>query len=561
MSNGPDISIEKKLRIAWSQEQRFFHIRGFARLLIWAVVLLLVDLVVDWQILFRSRVTGAPQILLLVTNVFVLGWVLWHEWLRHLKSFDAVRVSLEVEAKHPELRSVLVSYTQFEGQDFDPNLASASLLGAMRNQAISLTRPLDFREVVDFRQLRNLFLFAVVSIGVFSLISYSRSDHMRSLFLRLVGVDKDYPTETDVVLLTKNITIKQGDSIEIVARAKGKIPEAGRLYVRSESDRAWQSMAMDKEDGGVAFKHVVPEVFEHFTYYIRIGDALTEKYMVSVSPRPEILDTQITLAYPEYLERDGSTEPPVDSLNLSVPEGTRVKWSLKCSPAIRALDVIKGENKFAATISEGGLVATFEIPADETFKYTFHWTEKDHGFEYDDLQHIVRVVPDRIPDIELIEPSVDGKATVKKVLDIIARVSDDHQLGAAELVYSINGSEEKSIEMEPLSGALKEIRHPWTLLQSIPDLKPGDQLSFSIKVSDKVPPKGSHINISATRRLAILTQEQYLAWFKNELDAQREIIGKARDLEKKATTEVRKLKNEETKEATKEDNEPKEEPK
>lgn len=560
MSNGPDISIEQKLRIAWSQEQRFFHIRGFARLLIWAVVLLLVDLVVDWQILFRSRVTGAPQILLLITNVFVLGWVLWHEWLRHLKSFDAVRVSLEVEAKHPELRSVLVSYTQFEGQDSDPLLASASLLGAMRNQAITLTRPLDFREVVDFRQLRNLFLFAVVSIGVFSLISYSRSDHMRSLFLRLVGVDQDYPTETEVVLVTESKTIKQGDSIEIVARAKGKIPKAGRLYVRSESERTWQSMAMHKEDG-VNFKHTVPEVFEHFTYYIRIGDALTKEYRVSVSPRPEISATQISFTYPEYLERDGSVEPPIDSLNLSVPEGTLVKWSLKCTPAIRALDVIVGERKFPATISEGGLAAIFEIPADETFKYTFHWTEKDHGFEYDDLQHIVRVVPDRIPDIELIEPSVDGRATVKKVLNIIARVSDDHQLGAAELVYSINGSEEKSIEMEPLSGTLKEIRHPWTLAQSIPDLKPGDQLSFSIKVSDKVPPKGTHINISATRRLAILTQEQYLAWFKNELDAQREIIGKARDLEKKATTEVRKLKNEETKEAPKEDNEPKEEPK
>jgi hypothetical protein len=560
MSNGPDISIEQKLRIAWSQEQRFFHIRGFARLLIWAVVLLLVDLVVDWQILFRSRVTGAPQILLLVTNVVVLGWVLWHEWLRHLKSFDAVRVSLEVEAKHPELRSVLVSYTQFEGQDSDPLLASASLLGAMRNQAISLTRPLDFREVVDFRQLRNLFLFAVVSIGVFSLISYSRSDHMRSLFLRLIGVDLDYPTETEVVLLTENKTIKQGDSIEIFARVNGEIPDAGRLYVRSESERTWQSMAMNKEDG-VNFKHTVPEVFEPFTYYIRIGDALTEKYKISVSPRPEILTTQISLTYPEYLERGVTVEPAVDSLNLSVPEGTLVKWSLKCTPAIRALDVIVGEQKFPATISEDGLVATFEIPADETFKYTFHWTEKDHGFEYDDIQHIVRVVPDRVPDIELIEPSTDGNATVKKVLNIIARVSDDHQLGAAELVYSINGRNEKSIAMEPLSGTVKEIRHTWTLAQSIPDLKPGDTLAFSIKVSDKVPPKGTHINISATRKLAILTQEKYLEWFKNEFDAQREVIGKARDLEKKATTEVRKLKIQETEGTAKEDNQPKEDPK
>ena len=31
----------------------------------------------------------------------------------------------------------------------------------MKQQAISLTKPLDFREVVDFRQLRNLLVVAV----------------------------------------------------------------------------------------------------------------------------------------------------------------------------------------------------------------------------------------------------------------------------------------------------------------------------------------------------------------------------------------------------------------
>ncbi|MEL0119783.1 MAG: hypothetical protein VXB01_12665 [Opitutae bacterium] len=76
-------------------------------------------------------------------------------------------------------------------------------------------------------------------------------------------------------------------------------------------------------------------------------------------------------------------------------------------------------------------------------------------------------------------------------------------------------------------------------------MKPTDRLSYSVEVSDRRPPAGSHINLSTTRKLDILTQEQYLAWFKNQLDTQREKIGKARDLEKRATEEVQKLKNEE----------------
>jgi len=107
------LSIEEKLRQAWKQEQRFFHIRGLSRLLIWAIALLLIDLLVDWQIFFRSRLSG-PTILLLIVNVGILAWIAWHEWLRFLKRYDPLRVSLEVESKHPELLSVLVSYTLLE---------------------------------------------------------------------------------------------------------------------------------------------------------------------------------------------------------------------------------------------------------------------------------------------------------------------------------------------------------------------------------------------------------------------------------------------------------------
>ncbi|MFP6887043.1 MAG: hypothetical protein VB997_05750, partial [Opitutales bacterium] len=157
-------SIEKKLLEAWRQEQRFFNLRGGARFLIWLVALLLVDFVIDWQIFFRER-WEAPGILLLLLNLAVLGWVLWHEWLRHRKHYNSVRVALEVENKHPELRSVLVSFTQLKDVDAEEVQASPALLNAMLEQAISLTRPLDFREVVDFRQLKNLVMVCLLSIA------------------------------------------------------------------------------------------------------------------------------------------------------------------------------------------------------------------------------------------------------------------------------------------------------------------------------------------------------------------------------------------------------------
>ena len=82
------------------------------------------------------------------------------------------------------------------------------------------------------------------------------------------------------------------------------------------------------------------------------------------------------------------------------------------------------------------------------------------------------MVPDRIPTVNLKDPKADGVATVNKVLAINAEASDDHQLGSAQLMYAINDSEEKSIELKPLS----IIRHKWTFAEDLPDLKPGDRL-------------------------------------------------------------------------------------
>jgi hypothetical protein len=536
--------IDEKLLEAWKQEQRFFHLRGLARFLIWLVAMVLVDLVVDWQIFFRAR-WEAPGTLLLILNIAVLAWVLWREWLRHLKPFDSLRVALEVENKHPELRSVLVSFTQFKDFDAEEAQASPALLEAMRLQAISLTRPLDFREVVDFRQLKSLALVSLASIVIFMAIGFEWQEQMGLLFKRMLGEQLEYPTETRILSTTGDMTIKSGDTVTISTKVEGLIPGKGHLFVRFESG---EEKSLEKLVAGNVYTWEIPSVSERFSYYVETGDDRSDDFTISVSPTPEITDTSIVLSYPEYLDQNDST---ADSFNLSVPQGTRIKWTLKCQPAIRALKVTLGEDELNADISADGTEAVFEMAAEEPVKYSFQWTEKKYGFEYDDIQHLVRVVPDRVPDIELVEPLGNGVATVDKVLQLVANATDDHQLGEATLLYSINGGEEKRIAIGKLSGTQKEIRYSWSLNEKLTGdekLKPTDKVTFSIEVSDMAPPLGSHINISTTRRLTILSEEGYLAWFKSELEAQREIIVKARDSERRATTEVSKLKAEEKKE-------------
>ena len=546
--------IEDKLLEAWKQEQRFFHLRGLGRFLVWLVAMVLVDFVVDWQIFFRSR-WETPGILLLLLNGVVLLWVLWREWFRHLKPYEPLRVALEVEKKHPKLRSVLVSFTQFKDFNAEETEASPELLEAMRKQAISLTRPLDFNEVVDFSQLKKLAVVSLASIGFFMLINAQWEEHMQMLFKRLLGEDIEYPTETSIISTSGNIPIKEGNSTMIFAEVEGKSPKKGSLFVRDEGDEDWEELEI-KRVRGKFYAREKKEVIKSFQYKLKIGDDYSDEYTVSISPKPEPISKKITLSYPEYLQREDTVE---DNLKLTVPMDTSIKWSLQCEPAIKALKVTIGGNIIMAEISEDGARAEFEAKATETFKYNFYWTEKEHGFEYNDIQNLVRVVPDQVPDVELVEPFRNGKATVNKVLDLKFRATDDHQLGEAALVYSIvdnktnadgaenNASLETRVALGKLTGTQKEHSHRWVLNEN-GNLTPGSKVYFRIEVADRKPPMDSRFNSSVKRRLDILTDEQYLIWFENELAAQREIIAKARNAEEKATTEIGKLKVEEKKE-------------
>ena len=414
MSEGNTQTIETKLRQAWQQERRFFNLRGVSRFLIWLVVMLTVDFLIDWGIFFRARMSAQLGIVLLVVNFLVLGWVLWHEWLRFLKPFDPVVVALEVETRHPELSSLLVSYTQLKGPLEDQPNISRDLLEAMRRQAIIRTRPLDFREVVDFGQLKKLLITSGCVLLAFGAIGFNWNEHFRSLMMRLCGMNAEYPTRTQILDTRYDEVVRSGDSAVITVSTGGVIPEDGTIFFRptDNTEAPWQAARLDRVGNQAIFRRELSEVHQDLMFYTRIGDDQSEEFRIRVVPAPEILSTDITLVYPKYLDKkDGDAR----KLNFTVPEGTEIRWNIQTDLAIQAMKVIINEdekNTIDAKIDESGRNITFDMKADRPFKYTFRWIERERSFEYDDVQYSVRVSPDAVPVVELLEPTSNGIATV-----------------------------------------------------------------------------------------------------------------------------------------------------
>lgn len=546
-------TIEAKLRQAWRQQRRYINLRGGSRFLLWLIFMITLDFVIDWGVFFRFRWTSQLGLLLLVVNVVVLTCVLWYEWLRHLKPFKPLLVALDIEDKHPELASLLVSYTQLDGTANNQSDVSVELIDAMREQALLQTHKLDFREIVNFGQLKRLFLVAAGVLLVFSTLSYLGQDHVRVLAQRLVGLGADYPTQTQVTSVSGDLTIRAGDSVEVVAEVAGVIPDDGVIYVRPVDDSAdWKALPLKKNSSSPTFQRELKEVVKDLKYYVRIGDDQSKEYRIQVVPAPRIVAAKIDLTYPKYMDKAPGQE---DQLNLEVPEGTRIRWQLSCDTPVKQLIVKFGhpsndkiERKVAAKVDETGKNITFELEASEGVKYTFVWTKDNSGkdFEYGDVQHNVRVIPDSIPEVELVQPGSDGLATPQKTFKLVARARDDHGLANAWLVYAIDGSEEKRVPLHDFKGKpAAEFIIPWALKENIKDLKPGVQISVAVEVTDRNP-AAQRLRRSATRQFKIVTQEHYIQWYRQELAAQRDEIMRVREREQSSSEAIKQLNKQES---------------
>ena len=535
--------VEAKLRKAWRKERRYYHGDGLAHLLVWLLALVFVDLTVDWLFLLP----GTGRLMLLAINLAALGWVLWHYWVRHLRPYDPVRVALQVERMHPELESLLVSYVQLSGDSPEAAYASPGLLRVLRRQAINVTRPIDFREIISYKELKRIAALSVAIVAFFALYSVNWGEHLEVLLRRMLDPNAQiaYPTRTTVEKITGDVTLRQGDSVTLAAWAGGLVPARGILYVQPREGE-WERIPVFPGDDPTEFAYRFREVFQPFDYYVRLGDARSKTFTVSVVPPPRIVETRVHLTYPAYTRLSPKV---VDFLNLEVPEGTEMAWELVCDLSLASAEMLRDEAEASPlALDAAGKVARIARVATKSFSYQFRWKEREHGYAYDDeIHYFVQVIPDSPPQVDLAFPVQDDKATVHKTLTVDFLARDDYGIAKAWIVYQVNDGEETRRLIKDYTEPLVEDEARWKLAaaDSIPDLKIGDVVTYAIEVADTHGGEdGPQLSRSDSRRLFIVSVPEYLRYVLEKRRRLRQEIVGMRTQEKEAETEVGRLKEE-----------------
>ena len=554
----------KRLHHAWGRQRRFVHTRGFYRALLTAAALMAVSFLMDWGL----KLPGRPRAILLVINMLVLAGAGYFGWLRYLRSYDPVRVALQVEGLYPQLQSLLVSYVQLRAGGPAMHGMSAALVAAMGRQAEEQIRPLDFGKIVRFR---TLWLAAVYSVAVVLVIAGAAlwQPTVLGIFARRIlnpVSAATYPTRTLITSVSGDLTVREGRTVVLRATAGGEVPERGLLVIL-QADAEPETVRLTGVSATTAgatttgatttaarqFSYRIDEAYRSFTYWFRLGDAESRECRVRVIPPPQV-DVRLTVTYPPYINR---TPKETGVLGLELVKGSRIDWYVKSDRPLAAAELVRDKDKpMSMNLAADGRSGTMFMVPGKSFSYGFRWRDKEHRYVYAPaIRYGIQIVPDRRPTVTLLTPTRDEKATARKELDIAFTARDDYGLKTARIVYAIQrppatkpGDEEVK-EIQAFARQPRQARAAlrWSVGEAIADLRPGDVVHYAVEVLDnRDGPAAAGAGRSQTRRLTVVSAEEYLRMV---MERRKQLVEKIKALhgeEQQAGEEVSKLKKDKT---------------
>ncbi len=500
-------SVHVKLRKAWLKWQALILSRGTAYTIAWLVLIALVELAIDWTFELSSTV----RTVLLFVNIAAVVTIVYAHVARHVSTYDPVRQALREEADHPELENLLVSYCQLDENDTSTGM-SPGMIRAAKERAAEQAAGLQFGASARFARMRlavTLCLLAVVVLaagcilrpGIFSAFVYRMAMPTAAI---------TYPTHTRIASVTGDVLVRQYDPVTAVARAEGEVPDKAQIHVR-RGKGGWQRIPVPRTDAD-KFAHAFESVGQSFDYRFKIGDTSSAIHRVTVVRPPHITDAELRLDFPDYTGKP--TEKSSD-LNVEVPEGTTVKWTLHLDRAVERARIAPAEGKpVTADVHDDGKTVTASMTADASIGYRLRFRWKLNGQEHTDAtaRHFIQVTPDAPPRVAISYPRRSGKATLSKTLRVVFSATDRYGISAASFVYTLNDGPEKRRKLEADDGDFKEYTITVTPSELVPDLKKGDTISYWVDVADnRAVADGPQRRTSRVMRLQFVSREEYLA--------------------------------------------------
>jgi hypothetical protein len=453
----------------------------------------------------------ASPLPLLVTSWAVLAWVATTIALIWLVRACLQRRSLEstalhVEAQYPELHNHLISALQLPEslQKHPESGISSDLVAGLLEVTHGQIQALSRRALIDWggvwRQMRLMVPLIVALLGVawFSprLLMASVAQLLHPLSLLTVQ-----PTVLTLDDYPRHILV--GQSLSLHVRASGQIPDTIHLRTWHGGQERQEKMVTG---GQGHFHHTFNNLREPLKFQAIAGSATSEVGEVKVVEAPAVGNFRVRYQYPEYTRLPPKTEEGTGHLETLAGSEVRIEMAAN-KPIARGQLVFDDNTQLPLIIRQDGLLhATAIITRPGGYRIE---VQDDLGFaNQDQLSYRIDVIPDAVPQIDLLEPEPELEIDEGRVITLEYETRDDFGLKELALVYRVGSLGEKRLVIDRIDEAAK--RYQGRYFWDVTDLfsTAGETVTYYVEVWDNDTVSGPKRGVSATHVLRMKGREE-----------------------------------------------------
>lgn len=379
---------------------------------------------------------------------------------------------------------------QQETSNISNPISNISLLEASINQKIKELKPIEFTSAIDLSENKKYLKYALIPVLLIAVILFSAPSIITDGTKRLVKhadfFEKESPFQ--FVITNSDLTTVTQQDFELKVNLTGdEVPD--NVYVEINGNE----YKLEKENI-VNFNYLFKNVQKNTSFHLSADGFKSKEYELVALPNPVLLNFDIALGYPKYLNK--KDEIVKNTGDLVVPAGTKVSWSFSTKNTDQ-LRINFNDTSFAVSpVSENSFNYSTRLFKDKVYSVS---TANQFLKNKDSVTYIINVIPDAYPQIN-VEEKKDTTST--KRIYFRGEVKDDYGFNKLTFNYhyitnndSAADTDEKKLTTNIRAVAINknltqdQFYHYWDMNEL--GVSPGDQIEYYFEIWDNDGVTGS----------------------------------------------------------------------
>lgn len=291
-----------------------------------------------------------------------------------------------------------------------------------------------------------------------------------------------------------------------VAAAAQRVSRTGPAAAFDERPLKWTGLSAALSVAAVlaafVFGGPLPKGLSHLALGRAAGDASRLKPNVA----PITGDISLTYVYPAHTGLQSKT---VEGTNgeITAPAGTRVHIETRADRDLARAFLDLAGDSLALEVKGRQLQGTLLVQRSGSYAFRFvdaRGRDLARGPEIP-----IVMVEDGIPTVDITAPVAEITVTEKDSVEVHFEATDDYGVAKVELVYQVGGEPEQTVSVASFGEVRKRVegRHLWEL--STLSLRPGDVVTYFLRVADNDAVGGAKQGQSRTQSLKIFSEAEH----------------------------------------------------